>query len=134
MRKLTLISLLLPAFLCSACAGGGRDGSALESLKSSSLSPEYDAAYWRAEAAAETDDWQEAVTFCQEAAGQPLPNCSVVLKTAFIHGLETALDRPFPEYPREGGSTGVPKALEEWLQKAQEAAGSPENDEEPDGR
>jgi hypothetical protein len=119
--------------LCLAC-GGGKDGGALESLESPALSPDYDAVYWQAEAADETETWQEAISFCKESAGQPLPNCSVVLKTAFIHGLETALDQPFPEYPSEGGSTGVPKPLEERMREAQEAAGQPEKDEDPGGQ
>ena len=134
MQKVTLISMLLPAVLCLACSGGQEDGGALESLTSLALSPEYDANYWQAEASADTETWQEAVNLCRETAGQPLPNCSVVLKTAFIRGLEIALDQPFPEYPSEGGSPGVPQALQEWMREAQEPVESSENRHELDDR
>lgn len=127
-----LVTVAVP--LLSACNGAGPDGDPIESLESTSLSPDFDAAFWQQEAAEETDTWEEAVAFCMEETDRPLPNCSVVLKTAFIHGLESALDRPFPEYPREGGSTGVPKALQERLREAQKAADDDGDAEEPDGR
>lgn len=127
-----IVTVAVP--LLSACSGAGPEGDPIESLESSSLSPDFDAAFWQQEAAEGTDTWEQAVAFCMDETDRPLPNCSVVLKTAFIQGLETALDRPFPEYSREGGSTGVPKELQERLREAREAAEDGGDAEEPDGQ
>lgn len=134
MWKTIFALVTIAVLLLSACSAAGPEGDPIESLESTSLSPDFDAAFWQQEAAEGTDTWEKAVAFCMEETDRPLPNCSVVLKTAFIHGLETALDQPFPEYPAEGGSTGVPKEIQERLREAQESADDGGDAEEPDGR
>lgn len=136
MWKTVFAPATVAAVLLLACSGAGPEGDPIESLESTSLSPDYDATFWQQQAEQGTDTWDEAVAFCVEETDRPLPNCSVVLKTAFIQGLETALDRPFPEYPREGGggSTGVPKEFQERLRDAEEDAEDAAEADEPDGR
>jgi hypothetical protein len=122
--------------LLTACSKPASEQAPIQSLEQSSLSSDFDAAFWQQEAVEDSEVWKEAVSFCIEEKERPLPNCSVVLKTAFIQGLEDALDRPFPEYPRDGGgSTGVPKELEERLREVEEGAEAPDappDDESPE--
>lgn len=132
MRFAAALIALSAAALLTSCSGCTGKAGPIESLEADSPSAEYDALYWQAEAEAESETWEEAIDFCREHAAQALPNCGVVLKTIFLHGLEQGADRPFPKYGEEGrGSTGVPKALQEYQQQQQPDSEEKKNKEDP---
>ena len=96
-----------------ACSRGTRSPDAIESLKEPTPSSLYDAVFWADQAAVDSKTWHQAVEICRKETAQRNQNCAVVLSTAFIHGLEKATDRPFPEYGTGSGSTGVPEGLQD---------------------
>lgn len=108
-----LLPFLGLAVSMAACSADSEDSSAIDSLDDPALSTEFDAAFWNDQAVDDTETWHRAVELCRDNAEQEHPNCTVVLSTAFIQGLEKATDRPFPEYGTDTGSTGAPQSLQE---------------------
>ncbi len=115
MRTTITLLTICTSVLLGSCSGCGAKGGPIDSLSAESPSSEYDARYWQAEAEDDSQTWQKAVEFCRENAAQAPPNCAVVLKVGFIHGMDKAFGGPLPESGDDGGSTGVPEALMENL-------------------
>ena len=90
MRILITITALSASIVLGSCSGCGAGNGPIESLADQEPSSKYDARYWQAEAEADSETWQEAVEFCRENAASAPPNCAVVLKVGFIHGMDQA--------------------------------------------